>query len=260
MAFSLKRFNQATIGFAWQFDFFNYFFGRDITGAKSQNNFSFWIARIGYYLFGFPGDFVISERISWRDTFAIHDHKLFAQDDTDVDLEESMLPLFIYFVLEGELNATCADLSGVDKEKRYFIRSKWLFSDDVVNDGLRFVILFGLKSEYKNGYFSLGVWSTTDLEELGVTLLLISLLLFQNCSWLHKWINPASFWVPSMVICPIWTTSLILEFCNDNSSFYLISVFLHSSSALFSIFLLLVPLWFIDLTAIIKAVVIVEIE
>ena len=46
-----------------------------------------------------------------------------------------MFPFFIDFVLESELNATSADLSGVDKKKRYFIRGEGLFSNDVVNYG-----------------------------------------------------------------------------------------------------------------------------
>ena len=44
-----------------------------------------------------------------------------------------MFPFFIDFVLESELNATSADLSGVDKKKGNFVRSEGLFSDYVID-------------------------------------------------------------------------------------------------------------------------------
>lgn len=58
-----------------------------------------------------------------------------------------MLPFLVDFILEGKLDATAADLPCVNKQNGHFVRSKRLFSDDVVDDRLGFVVIFSLEPE-----------------------------------------------------------------------------------------------------------------
>ena len=103
-------------------------------------------------LFCFPGYFIISEGVSRRYTFTVHHQKLFVQIDTNIYFSESVLPFLVDFVFESELDIAATDLPRINKQKRHFIRSKWFFSDDVVNNRLRFVINLGGESASKIAY------------------------------------------------------------------------------------------------------------
>ena len=67
-------------------------------------------------LFCFPCNFIISERICWRNTFTIHNHKLFAEIYANVNFIESVFPFFVDFVFESKLNVAAADLTSVDEK------------------------------------------------------------------------------------------------------------------------------------------------
>jgi hypothetical protein len=104
-----------------------------------------------------------------------------------------MFPFLIDFILERELNTAATDLPGIDKHNRNLIRRKCLFPDDVVNNRLRFVILGSLKPVYKLFYLNFEIISVTELAELGVIRLLMTLLLFQIWSLLTNYMNPVYF-------------------------------------------------------------------
>jgi len=57
-----------------------------------------------------------------------------------------MLPLLVYFVFKGKLDATSTYLTSVNEQKGDFIWSKRLFSDYVIYDWLRFVVILSWKS------------------------------------------------------------------------------------------------------------------
>jgi len=74
--------------------------------------------------------------------------------------------------------------------------------------------------------------STALLIETGETLLFITLLLLQYCSWFIKFKKAVYFWFPYTKICPNCKTYLILPFWRLSSSFYCIEILLHSFSVL----------------------------
>lgn len=95
---------------------------------------------IGHKLFSFPSDFIIFQGVGGWNTFTVHDHKLLIQNNTDIHIIQPMFPFLIDLILEGELNVAAADLSSIDEQKWYFIRSKWLLSDNVVDYRFGFVV------------------------------------------------------------------------------------------------------------------------
>lgn len=99
-------------------------FGRDVGGSKSEYDFALGVVGVGEYLLGLPCDLVVFEGVGGGDALAVHDQKLFVEVYADVDVEEAVFPLFVEFVLEGELDVAGAHFAGVDEQQRHLVRSE----------------------------------------------------------------------------------------------------------------------------------------
>lgn len=88
----------------------------DVAGSKSQDNFSFRIVRKRQDFLSLPRYLVILQRISRRDTLAIHNHKLPIQIDTNVYIIQPMPPFLVDLILECKFYVAAADLTRVDEE------------------------------------------------------------------------------------------------------------------------------------------------
>lgn len=156
--------------------------GCKVGWAEGKDDFSLRVGCIGYNFFGFPGDFIVFEWVSWRYTFAVHNQEFLVKINAYIYLEEPMFPFFVYFIFKSKLDVAAAHLPSIHKQQRYFLRCKWLLTDNVVENRLRFVVSFCTKPESLTFYVSLHPASMTVPSALGEILLLISLGFPQECS------------------------------------------------------------------------------